>query len=181
MTDTTGIKVEGLPELVQFLEKTLPENLQRTSLVAGMKASMKPMVEYAKATAPERSGALKASIKARTLPKRDVNFAAITWGPMTNVPASQNRWVMEYLYGKGWSMSDKGVLAGPYYGKFHEFGYYNKLLDKHIPGKHFLRRSFDLWLPSYLAHLKRHVRKKAIESAKRHNAKSKAKNKRNSR
>lgn len=178
----SGIKVEGLPELVQFLEKTLPENLQRTSLVAGMKASMKPMVEYATALAPEKSGALKASIKARTLPKRDVNFAAITWGPMTNVPASQAKWILKYLYEGGESsFGEKKIPAGPYYGKFHEFGYYNKLLGKHIPGKHFLRRSFDLWLPSYLAHLKGHVRKKAIAAAKRHNARSKAKNKRNSR
>ena len=178
------IKVTGMKELTRFLEKELPSNLRRTSMLAGMKQSLKPMVEYAQALAPENSGALRTSIKSKTVRKRDENFAAIVWGPMSNVPESQARWIQKYRYERGdgaWTGEGASIPRGPYYGKFHEFGYYNALLGKHIPGKHFLQRSFDLWLPSYLAHLKKHVEKKAIAAAKRHNARTAAKNKRNKR
>ena len=181
MTDVTRIKVEGLKELTQFLEKELPKNLQRTSLIAGMRESMKPMIAAAANRAPARSLALRTAIKSKAVRKRDEDFAAMVWGPMTNVSESQARWVTEYLYGRGWSMSEKGVPAGPYYGKFHEFGYYNALLKKHIPGKHFLQGAFDAYLPYYLATLKKHVEKKAIAAAKRHNARSRAKGKVNKR
>ena len=183
MTDKTTIKVEGLRELTQFLEKELPESLRRTSTLAGMKQAMKPMIAAAVNRAPFRSGALRASIKAKTVRKRDENFAAIVWGPMTNVPESQARWTLKYLYERGeWAASSKRKApAGPYYGKFHEFGYYNKLLNRHIPGKFFLRKAFDAYLPYYLSTLKKHIEKKAIAAAKRHNAKSRANGKRNSR
>ena len=180
MTDTANIKVEGLRELTRFLERELPESLRRNAMLAGMRQSMKPMVAAAVNRAPARSLALRTAIKAKTVRKRDDNFAAIVWGPMTNVPESQARWTLEYLYkgGKG-SFGKKKIPAGPYYGKFHEFGYYNKLLGRHIPGKFFLRKAFDAYLPYYLATLKKHVEKKAIAAAKRHNAKSRAKGKRN--
>ena len=182
MTDKFEIKVDGMRELQKFLQKELPKKLQRTSTLAGMKKSVAPMVLDAAYRAPMRSGALRESMKSKAVRKRDENFAAMTWGPVTNVPTSQAAWAATYLEGDGdWVMGKSKIPAGPYYGMFHEYGYYNKLLDKHIPGKYFMLKAFDANIYQYTASLKEGIKKKAIAAAKRHNAKSAANNKRNKR
>ena len=178
MTDKFTYKIEGAKELSRFLQKELPKNLQRTSALAGMRKSVKPMVQAAKDNAPFRSGALAASIKQKTVRKRDDNFAALVIAPMTNVPLAQALWMDRYADGN-WSIGVK--VRDPYYGKFQEFGYWNELFQRQMPGKYFMTGAFDTWQPFYRSSFVQHTKKKAIAAAKRHNAKSRANNKRNSR
>jgi HK97 gp10 family phage protein len=56
------IRVEGLEELRQFLNKTLPENLRGKALQATLAKAARPIVNTAKQLAPAKSGRLRRAI-----------------------------------------------------------------------------------------------------------------------
>ena len=186
MTDKVNFKIEGLGELKRFLRKELPESIQRNAALAGMRVGAKEMARAAQDRVPMNSAALAGAIKSKTVRKRDPNFAALVVAPLTNQRGPISWWLNTYVegngrYGKGWSVKPKQGAAGQFfYGRFLEFGYYNKLLGRQMPGHFFMRNAFDTKEQGYRNDFADNIRKKAIAAAKRHNAKSKANNKRNS-
>ncbi len=113
-------KILGMDELLKNL-KTLPEKVQKRVLVGAVRAAAKPIVKEARALAPTKSGALKASIGVTKFKTRK---KSLIWFQVS--PRQHGNFTKRFTTASGqkWSIKD---ISDPWYAHFVEFGTYAKL------------------------------------------------------
>ena len=191
MAKVSTFKIEGARELERLLLESLPAKLVRTTMLAGMRKSAKPMVGIAKAKVAFRSGALQQSIGIKSVRARggvtqsqlkgESTFAAIEIGPLSGSSgAALHAWARyKAHYGQGVSILkgkklSTGQLGRIRHGHLIEFGFTHRS-GKKVPARPFLAPAFNGGFPLYRRSLIADTRKKILDTINRHNARSRLK------
>ncbi len=127
---TTTVRVEGLAELKQVLERTLPDRLQGKALQGALAKAVRPIVQQARTLAPVDTGRLRLAIysKRSKFSKR---------GHESRIVAVRR--------GKKAQKRDRDA----FYWKFVEFGHMTRASKKvagvprFIPARPFMRPAFE--------------------------------------
>ena len=191
MAKVSTFKIEGARELEKLLLESLPAKMVRTTMLAGMRKSAKPMVSIAKAKAAFRSGALQQSIGIQSVRARggvtnsqlggEDTFAAIELGPLSGSSgAALHAWARyKAHYGQGISILKGNKLSTGQIGRIRhghlvEFGFTHRS-GTTVSARPFLKPAFNGGFPLYRRSLIADTRKKVLDAIKKHNAKSRLK------
>ncbi len=140
------VKVEGLTELRDLLQRKLPDEIQTKALQSTLAKAAKPIVSEARARVPVRTGALRRAITSgrsrKSTKVRAVRVIGVN-AKKINRPATENgrsRWIDRYYwkqieFGRP-AYSSRRNLGTP------EKGFFGKRF-KAVPARPFLRPAFE--------------------------------------
>lgn len=175
------MEMKGARELEQLMLKNLPAKVARSQMLAGMRASAKPMVSYAKAIVAKDSHALKISIGMRTLPVRktmkragmESAAAALQLGPMSGTGSNALKAWAVYKAHHGQQVDLKrGVITGRIrHGHLVEFGF-RHTSGKQVPARPFMEPAAKAMAPTFVNRFVRETRKRVERAIQKHNATS---------
>lgn len=191
MAQEFEMKMKGARELEQLMQQHLPAKVARRQMLAGMRVSAKPMVNYAKAIVAKKSHALRISIGMRTLSVRETtkrvndtlnpvsglglanSAAALQLGPMSGTGKDALRAWAQYksFYGKKVNLRRGAPIGRIRHGHLVEFGF-THTSGKQIPARPFMEPAANVMAPTFTNRFVREVRKRVIKAIQKHNATS---------
>lgn len=172
--------MKGGRELEEFMHRTLPVQVARRSMLAGMRVAGRPMVNYAKAIVARRSHALKLSIGMVTIAQRALgkrtdiggSFAALSLGPTSYGRRGQLAWsVYKAHYGQEVNLRKGAKIGRIRHGHLVEFGF-KHTSGKFVPPRPFMEPAATAMGTTFVNKFVRETRKKVDVAIKRHNARS---------
>jgi HK97 gp10 family phage protein len=138
MAETVSIDLFGDRELISAFEQ-LPEAIENRVLKYALREAAKPILQSARANAPRATGALKKSIKIRTMKRKKGRVGFTVGSSARDIPEGKEFY--GYFQEKGWvtgkrtsadrQAQKKGIERTP------------KMGQRRIPGKFYVRRAFD--------------------------------------